>query len=466
MNIFLDNRQSSQANSAGSPINRHRALAVVLLLATIGLVNCSGRAPSPLPTPAAPDQGAIARSAAPVILLNPSSGYAGSYINVQGRGWQPSTVVSIKLADERGRSPVLTIITTDAQGKFSTGFLYPPSERWLQPGGRTVIASTENESLEAVASFAVTPPEGVEIPTPAPGLTATLPAEALTQASVTPTRASTLTRTLMPVIARTGVSATPANLVVDIDIEPRTGGENTLVTVRGSGLASNSEARIYLTEPVHANGPGEGRHLYIEIHSDATGAYSAGFTVPAAWPDGAALSPGELYFVVTNAEQAVLASAPFVFVAASSPAASMSTPADAPTSQRTPDVEVDIDIKPERVNLRSNGEMQVMVRAQNKTQEDDNDRAEPSDAFELAKIESGSVRFGRRSDILQGTGGAGAVKDEMHKQDRRFRFRIQETGLGAEDDEACLHGRWFDNQGNVRTFFGCASIRVRGDRRS
>jgi hypothetical protein len=288
---------------------------------------------------------------------------------------------------------------------------------------------------------------------------------------MTPTRLSSLTRVLMPVVARAGGSTAPVNPVVDI--EPGAGGENTQVTVRGSGLAGNSEARIYLTEAAHANSPGEGRHLYIEINSDADGAYSAEFTVPPAWPDGSALSPGELFFVITDAEQTVLATAPFVFLSNASPATPAPTPTSVAAAPGNLVIEVDIRIEPERINLRGNGVVRVTVQAQDRAQgDDDNDdddenddrRAPSSEAFDLAMIEASSVHFGRRSDIIQGTGGASLIKDEVRKRGRRFHFRAQETGLSAEDDEACLQGVWFDHQGNASTFFGCDSIRTRRDR--
>src|SRR5262245_13368023 len=80
---------------------------------SIMLTGCSEAVQSAVPGATPPNATAIAQAGKPAIRLDPSTGYAGTFVNVHGTGWRPSTMVTIKLADAQGRTPVLAASTTD-----------------------------------------------------------------------------------------------------------------------------------------------------------------------------------------------------------------------------------------------------------------------------------------------------------------------------------------------------------------
>jgi hypothetical protein len=160
------------------------ALHLSLVLLVMGCDN-SARSPSPTATGSI----SIVQTLSPTIELDPATGYAGTRVNARGSGWRPATIVTLKLADAQGSSPVLTASTVDAQGQFSTAFLYPMAERWLGAGAHLVVAAAAEDAEEVVTSFTVVPPAGVGAPSPVAGtLTPTL---ALPTGTATPIITST-----------------------------------------------------------------------------------------------------------------------------------------------------------------------------------------------------------------------------------------------------------------------------------
>jgi hypothetical protein len=110
----------------------------------------------------------------PQLALDPVRGYAGSFIQVTGTGWQPGAIVSLVLVEASERSPVLVTSAVDQGGRFAAGFLYPLNERWLRPGSYTILAVTEDGLQQREARFTVEFP-GADTPTPTetPFVTAT-----------------------------------------------------------------------------------------------------------------------------------------------------------------------------------------------------------------------------------------------------------------------------------------------------
>lgn len=142
------------------------------------------------------------------LVVSPESGYAGTYVNVEGSGWPADAVITVMIADERGHSGILVAASADVDGRFSTGFLYPLADRWLTPGAHAVIAQTSSGEIQAQGNFTVVPPEAVDAPTAVPTETQTASSPNTPTPIPTPVETPTLTATPVVVIG-TPVSATP-----------------------------------------------------------------------------------------------------------------------------------------------------------------------------------------------------------------------------------------------------------------
>lgn len=129
------------------------------------------------------------------ISLDPATGYAGSFVQVIGTGWEPGQVVSLQLESPTAQSEELTTGQVDAGGRFVAGFLYPLDERWIQPGDYAVSASTARQQSRArfEVNFPTTPSA---TPTITPFVTST-PLPTFTP-SGTPTPTSVPTDTPLP----------------------------------------------------------------------------------------------------------------------------------------------------------------------------------------------------------------------------------------------------------------------------
>ena len=173
------------------------------LLALMALVVSACTPTGYSPPVGVPTQAVVERaSGEPAIVIAPTSGSAGVYVQVTGENWPDGSLVLIALRDERGRSGILAASTADTAGTISTGFLYPISPRWLDAGTHTVLAYTSDGKHEATALFQTG--DDVEMTETEP---ATATADTTTaQEAVT----ATPTQTVSPTVAPTSTpSATP-----------------------------------------------------------------------------------------------------------------------------------------------------------------------------------------------------------------------------------------------------------------
>ena len=182
-------------------------ITATLIILAVSLSACSPAVflATPLPYTPAPRP---RTDATPQLFLAPESGYAGTFVDVNGTGWQPNDTVFIKLADATGRSSVLTAALVESDGTFNTGFLYPTSQRWLRQGVHAVVAEAQNATQQATVGFVISPPEDVTIAAPALLATVEVPTIAIT---------STLVPVATPTVATavpTATTATPTAIIV------------------------------------------------------------------------------------------------------------------------------------------------------------------------------------------------------------------------------------------------------------
>ena len=204
-----------------------RRLSLLLLLWT--LTGCANVVVDQFYTTPPPTQLAEPMSTAPGVALAPADGYAGTYITVTGSNWPAEARVLLALRDDAGRSDILAVGTSDFNGSFTTGFLFPIDERWLDSGPQVVTAYIVDgpDSGETVeTTFTIVPPTGVVVPPTATPTETPLPTETPTQTSTppstntpsptsTPTPTPTVTNTLSPDNIRiaTQIAATRAVLL-------------------------------------------------------------------------------------------------------------------------------------------------------------------------------------------------------------------------------------------------------------
>jgi hypothetical protein len=108
-----------------------------------------------------------AAQAGPTLAVNPAGGWAGQFVEISGSGWPANQLIMVYLEDESGRSGFMAASNSDAGGNLTTGFTWPLSERWLQPGPVRLVARGSNEQASAETTFQVGRP-GEEAPTPSP----------------------------------------------------------------------------------------------------------------------------------------------------------------------------------------------------------------------------------------------------------------------------------------------------------
>ncbi len=209
---------------AASPSWRRFSLLLATALATLLLLTgCANVVVEQFYTTPPPTQLAEPTSTAPRVELSPSNGYAGTYITVEGSNWPTDARVLLALRDGAGRSDILAVGSSDFSGRFTTGFLFPIDERWLDPGPQIVTAyivdgPDDGEAVET--TFAIVPPAGVVVPptatpTDTPTPTETPTPTATPTATSTPTNTPTATSTLSPGRARaaTRIAATRSALL-------------------------------------------------------------------------------------------------------------------------------------------------------------------------------------------------------------------------------------------------------------
>ncbi len=95
-------------------------------------------------------------------------------------------------------------------------------------------------------------------------------------------------------------------------------------------------------------------------------------------------------------------------------------------------------------------------------------------AFDATRIDPLSVRFGPRSVVFSGTGGATAVHGTGHAEDSWeldeqtrdgdldlvLQFRVADSGLTTSSTEVCVRGTFVGTDGASHLFFGCDSVKV------
>ncbi|HEX9925684.1 MAG TPA: PA14 domain-containing protein [Anaerolineae bacterium] len=92
----------------------------------------------------------------PTIELQPPIGQAGTFIMVRGRAWPTGGTVFVYLTTpDEAQIPSFAVasVVPDAQGQFTTGFLFPSEASWENKNTALVIARTADSVASAQAGF-------------------------------------------------------------------------------------------------------------------------------------------------------------------------------------------------------------------------------------------------------------------------------------------------------------------------
>jgi hypothetical protein len=109
-------------------------------------------------------------------------------------------------------------------------------------------------------------------------------------------------------------TATPGAINPFLDVVPGSGGAGTTVTLTGGGFPANTTVNLYLGGVVRASdAAAAGATVRASAITDRFGNFSLNYTLPATWPDGAAIEPGRLVFLVATADFGVEATATFEY---------------------------------------------------------------------------------------------------------------------------------------------------------
>ncbi len=225
-------------------IRRHEgwlSFILVLVLIVIGFTSFqlffATPEPTITPTPIPVAQG----GENPTLAVYPDRGPAGAYIAVTGTGWPGETMVMILVADDQGRSDILTRSTTAPDGTLSTGFLYPFAARWQLGGSHRVIAETET-GLQQTTPFWVSAPLVTVVPTAT--VTVLPPTATVTPtAPVLPSATPTATATAIPTPIPTETPVPPPNQppVVQAALVP--------IDVNGDRDQGHFQVQVVATDP-------------------------------------------------------------------------------------------------------------------------------------------------------------------------------------------------------------------------
>ena len=226
-------------------------------------------------------------SADPYIELQPRSGGPGTSVVVSGGGFPGNTTISVYLgglarsASASAAPKAYGSGTSDANGNYRISITMPdtwPDGSSIEPGKLNVVAATANFNEQASAIFDYRRSE-----------------------------------------------ANPS-----VGISPTSGGAGTVVTVTGEGYPANKSVTIHLgtfDESVGSGSP----FLYGTTKADASGKFSTAITMPAVWPNGVAVAPGELVIWARTDDSSVQQSTVFNYSGGSAPA-----PTDIPAATNTP----------------------------------------------------------------------------------------------------------------------------------
>ena len=133
----------------------------------------------------------------------------------------------------------------------------------------------------------------------------------------TPTPTSTATPTLTPTPTGSPTVTPTGTPSPFADVVPSSGSAGTVVTVSGGNYPANTRVNVYLGGLATANTLNAGAaNVYASTVTNRSGAFTVDFTMPATWPDGAAIQSGRLVVLVATEDFAVEASAIFGYEAA------------------------------------------------------------------------------------------------------------------------------------------------------
>ncbi|MCB0149767.1 MAG: SH3 domain-containing protein, partial [Caldilineaceae bacterium] len=225
------------------------------------------RTPTPTPTPPVTN---------PFADASPSSGPTGTQITVSYGGFPPNTAVNLLLGAyvraaqaDAASSTIYATGTSDRFGNGSLSFTLPatwPDGSAIEPGKLTLLVATANFGVSAATDFDV--------------------------------RAS-----------RPTVAPNPY-----VDVNPSSGGPGTQITVRGGGFPANQTVDIYLAGVVRASEASAVPPI-VSRTTDGNGNFTAGFAMPATWPDGSAIATGKIIVLAATSGFGVQASDSFDFFA-------------------------------------------------------------------------------------------------------------------------------------------------------
>jgi len=225
------------------------------------------RTPTPTPTPSVTN---------PFADASPSSGPTGTQITVSYGGFPPNTAVNLFLGAyvraAQADAPNSTVYASGSSDRFGNGslsFTLPatwPDGSAIEPGKLTLFVATANFGVSAAADFDVRAPRPTVAPNPY------------------------------------------------VDVNPSSGGPGTQITVRGGGFPANQTVDIYLAGVVRASEASAVPPI-VSRTTDGNGNFTAGFAMPATWPDGTTIATGKIIVLAATSGFGVQASDSFDFFA-------------------------------------------------------------------------------------------------------------------------------------------------------
>lgn len=251
-------------------------------------------APGPSPTPLATSTATPSPTATPppvatpipgrnpYVEVTPLSGSAFTQVTLRGGGFPARSTLTVYLgvfdAQIGGGEPLRYGSTrTDDGGNFALSFTMPaawPDNTRVEPGPVLILVATENFTYQASAVFTYNAP----------------------------------------------TSTPPAN--PSAQVQPRSGGANTQVTVSGGGFPPNTRVDLYLSGLVSLRAAGAAPNSYATTVTDGAGQYRMTFVMPSTWPDGQPIESGTLALLVATQDLGGRASATFDYLAATPTAVS------------------------------------------------------------------------------------------------------------------------------------------------
>lgn len=252
----------------------------------------------------------------PSANVQPSSGGVGTSITVTGGAFRPQTELRVYLGALAGVSAaavdqeVYATTTTDSAGSYAVTFTMPdtwPGGAPIAEGKILIMLSTADSGQQASAVFDYVPSP----PTPTPTPTGTL----------IPTATATPTFTPIPT-----EEATPTPVPQPfVNINPASGGPDTLVNVNGGGFLANIQVCVYLGLFDGNVDPSTSPVNYACTLTDNNGGYAMSVLMPLNAPDGRPVPTGNVVILVASNDFGLRTTALFNYTAPP-PAESRSAP--------------------------------------------------------------------------------------------------------------------------------------------